>query len=216
MTRSVDEIVLFDYWRSSASYRVRLGLELKGMAYRRVAVNLAAGEQRLSEHLTRNPIGAVPVLDIDGLRFTQSLAILEYLDETRRIHPLLPTAPAERARARALALIVAADIHPLGNLSTLNRVADLGGEQAKLDWVRNCIATGLAAFEAVLAESGSMPFCAGDAPGLADVCLIPQLYNADRWGVDLTALPRCTAARDAFSQLPAFQAAHPDRFAPVS
>lgn len=206
--------ILYDYWRSSASYRVRLALELKSIAYETKSVNLAAGQQVLPEHLDRNRAGTVPVLDIDGLRLTQSLAIIEYLDETRIGPRFLPETAALRARARALALIVAADIHPLGNLAVLKRLAQLGGEDAKVDWVRRYISRGLTAFEALLVEGPSGLFCCGDTPGIADLCLIPQLYNARRWGVDLTPLVRCQAIDAAFAALPASWAAHPDRNAP--
>ncbi|MBO6883148.1 MAG: maleylacetoacetate isomerase [Marivita sp.] len=206
--------VLFDYWRSSASYRVRLALSLKQIVYRRVPVNLAGGEQALPEHLARNPMAAVPVLDIDGLRLTQSLAIIEYLDETRDGHRLLADDPAIKAKERALALIVAADIHPLGNLTTLNRVSSLGGEQAKLEWVQHHISRGLTAFEAVLAATPRTRFCTGSVPGVADVCLVPQLYNAVRWEVDLAAFPHCRAIDEAFAELPAYHESHPDKFAP--
>lgn len=208
------DAVLFDYWRSSASYRVRLALALKEISYRSVPVNLAGGEQVLPDHIARNPMAAVPVLDIDDLRLTQSLAIIEYLDETRDGHRLLAVDPATKAHERALALIVAADIHPLGNLATLNRISSLGGEQAKLEWVRHYISKGLAAFEAVLGASPRTRFCTGSVPGLADICLVPQLYNAVRWGVELTAFPRCLAVSEAFAELPAYHEAHPDRFAP--
>ena len=208
--------VLYDYWRSSASYRVRLALALKGIAYTSIAVNLAGGEQSGPEHLARNPMAAVPVLDIDGLRLTQSLAIIEYLDETRAGIRLLPVDPAERAFVRSLALVIAADTHPLGNLATLNRIACLGGEVAKLDWARHHIARGLSAFETLLSGRDCATFCLGGAPGLADICLIPQFYNARRWGVDVAAFPRCMAIEEAFAALPAYSAAHPDRFAPKS
>lgn len=206
--------VLYDYWRSSASYRVRLALALKDIPYRRIAVNLADGEQSHPEHLIRNPHGAVPVLDVDGLRITQSLAIIEYLDETRGGLHLLPKTPADRAHARSLALLIAADIHPLGNLSTLNRVTEIGGEVAKLNWIRHYIANGLSSFERTLKEGEPTPFCCGDTPGLADICLIPQLYNAARWDVDIANLPRCKAAQAAMAELPAYASAHPDRFSP--
>lgn len=207
-------IVLYDYWRSSASYRVRLALALKDLAYENIPVNLAAGEQLHFEHVARHPMGAVPVLDIDGLRLTQSLAIIEYLDETRGNLPLLPDDTYMRAKARALSLVVAADIHPLGNLSTLNWVAELGGERAKLDWVRHYIAKGLIAFERLLAAHETTTFCLGDAPMLPDICLIPQLYNARRWDIDLRNMPRCRHVEAAFTALPAFDAAHPESFSP--
>lgn len=210
----MSEIVLYDYWRSSASYRVRLALELKAIPFRSAPVNLVGSEQKGAEHLARNPSGAVPVLDIDGLRLTQSLAIIEYLEETRAGAHLLPSEPGERARARALALIIAADIHPLGNLSVLNRVSAMAGEDARLAWVRDYILQGLTAFEAMLASAPTKAFCCGDQPCLADICLVPQLYNARRWGVELGGLPRCIAIDDAFGEMAPYSAAHPDRHAP--
>ncbi len=208
------EVVLFDYWRSSASYRVRLALALKNIPYRSVSVNLAAGVQSEPDHMARNPMGAVPVLDIDGLRLTQSLAIIEYLDETRGGLSLIPRDPKRKARARALALIIAADVHPLGNLATLNRIAELGGEVEKVKWAQYYISRGLAAFETKLREIPKAKFSTGDTPGLADVCLVPQLYNAVRWDVDLAAFPLCQEINAAFAELPAYREAHPDRFAP--
>lgn len=208
-------IVLYDYWRSSASYRVRIALALKGIAHDRVAVDLVAGEQRAPGHLAVNPQGLVPVLDIDGLRLTQSLAIIEYLDETRPLPALLPADSAGRARVRALAQVVASEIHPVSNQRVLNRVEALGGPDARAAWNRDNIASGLAAFEALLdhpAFTGS--FCHGDAPGLADCALIPQLYNASRWGVDFAHLPRIGAVAASCAEVAAFRAAHPDRFDP--
>ncbi len=206
--------ILFDYWRSSASYRVRVALNLKGIGYEAVPVNLLGGAHRAAEHVARNPQAAVPVLDIDGLRLTQSLAIIEYLDETRPAPPLLPADAAGRARVRALAQVIAMEIHPICNLSVASRVAELGGDAARLDWTRTYIDRGLTAFEALLARPGTGRFCHGDAPGLADCCLIPQLYNARRWDLDPAAWPTIARVEAACAGLPAFAAAHPDRVGP--
>lgn len=208
-------VVLHDYWRSSASYRVRIALNLKGVAHARVAVDLVAGGQRDPAHLARNPQGLVPVLDIDGLRLTQSLAIIEYLDETRSDPPLLPPDPAGRARVRALSQAIASEIHPVSNLRVLKRVETLAGAEARAAWNADNIVTGLAAVEAMLADAPAGRFCHGDAPGLADCTLIPQLYNAVRWGVAFDHLPRVAGVAAACEALPAFAAAHPDRVAPV-
>lgn len=208
-------VVLHDYWRSSASYRVRIALNLKGIAHDRVAVDLVAGAQRDPAHLARNPQGLVPVLDIDGLRLTQSLAIIEYLDETRPQPPLLPPDPAGRARVRALSQAIASEIHPVSNLRVLKRVETLAGAEARAAWNADNIATGLAAVEAMLADAPAGRFCHGDAPGMADCTLIPQLYNAVRWGVAFNHLPRIAGVAAACEALPAFAAAHPDRVAPV-
>lgn len=207
--------VLYDYWRSSASYRVRIALALKGVAYKSRPVDLAAGDQRLADHVARNPQGLVPVLDIDGLRLTQSLAILAYLDETRPAPPLLPPDAGGRAAVRAVALAVACDIHPLSNLSVLNRVSALAGDAARAEWNTGNIRRGLVAVEGLLADLPvpfcDGPFCYGTAPGLADCCLIPQLYNAARWGVNYADLPRVSAVAAACRSHPAFVAAHPDK-----
>lgn len=212
MQRSAEALpVLYDYWRSSASYRVRIALNLKGVAYRANPVNLLAGAHRGHDHLARNPQGAVPVLDIDGLRLTQSLAIIEYLDETRPERPLLPADPASRARVRALAQVIAMEIHPLCNLSVANRIAALGGDEARLAWMRAHISRGLDAFEALLARPGTGRFCHGDTPGLADCCLVPQLYNARRWHLDPDGWPAIARIDAACAGHPAFAAAHPDR-----
>ena len=194
--------VLHDYWRSSSSYRVRIGLAMAGIAYSRVPVDLVKGEQRAG-HLALNPQGLVPVLEIDGLILTQSLAILEYLDETRHLG-LLPADAPGRARVRALAHAVAMEIQPVCNL----RVAAKSGQPTE-DWMRAFIAPGLADLEAMLTDT---PFCHGATPTLADLCLIPQVYNARRWGVDLP--PKIAAIAARAEALPAFAAAHPDRFKP--
>ncbi len=205
----MSDVVLYDYWRSSASYRVRIALNLAGISYRTVSVNLLDKSHKSADHLARNPQGLVPVLDIDGQRLTQSLAILEYLDETRSLG-LLPREPGPRARARALAQSIAVDLHPLCNLSVVAHATG-GAEPARSDWMRHFIEPGLAAFEMLLAGFAQTPYCTGDQPGLADLCLIPQLYNADRWGADYAACTRIRAVAQACAAHPAFAAAHPDR-----
>jgi len=205
--------VLFDYWRSSASYRVRIALNLAGIAHEVVTVDLLAGAHRQAAHVARNPQGLVPVLDIDGRRFTQSLAIVEYLDETRGLG-LLPEAPAERAAVRAIAHSLAVDVHPVCNLSVVARATG-GEEPARSAWMRHYIEPGLRAFETLLAGTGGGPFCTGRQPSLADVCLIPQLYNADRWGADYADCERIRAAATACAGHPAFADARPDAVEPA-
>ncbi|QUJ78188.1 maleylacetoacetate isomerase [Sulfitobacter albidus] len=202
------DVVLWDYPKSSASYRLRIALNLAGIAYRIETVNLLTGEHRSDAHRARNPQGLVPVLDIDGLRLTQSLAILDYLDETRALG-LLPTDPSGRAQVRALAQSIAVDLHPVCNLSVMLQATG-GQEPARNDWMRHFIPIGLDAFEALLTAFPQTAFAAGDAPGLADICLMPQLYNARRWGVAYSHLPRIAAVEVACNAHPAFQRAAPD------
>ncbi len=210
-----DRPVLYDYWRSSASYRVRIALALKDIAYDRVSVDLVAGDHRAPAHLAINPQGLVPALAIDGRLLTQSLAIIEYLDETRSALPLLPADPVGRARVRAIALAIACEIHPLSNLSVLGRVEALGGPDARKTWNEDNLRRGLDAVEALLDHPDTGRFCHGDAPGLAECCLIPQLYNARRWGVAFDHLPRIAAVSRACVTLGVIASAHPDNFDPA-
>jgi maleylacetoacetate isomerase len=207
--------VLYDYWRSSASYRVRIALNLLKIDYDAVPVDLLAGEHKSEAHLKRNPQGIVPTLEIDGLMLTQSLAMIEYLDETRA-GSLMPDQPAERARARMLAHAIAMEIHPVCNLSVVAHVMELsgGGDDERIAWMRKYIGKGLAAFEALLAQRDEVHFCCGERPGIADCCLIPQLYNAGRWNVDVSGLTRIGRIAANCAELDAFAAAHPDRIGP--
>jgi maleylacetoacetate isomerase len=205
--------VLHDYWRSSASYRVRIGLSLLGIEARAVRVDLRAGEQHGAANLAVNPQGLVPTLEIDGLVLTQSLAILEYLEETRTAGWLPEDAPG-RTRVRALAHAIAMEIHPVCNLSVARFATDrAGGGLTTEDWMRHFIGRGLAGFEALLAATAGR-YCHGDRVTLADIVLVPQLYNAARWQVDATSFPRAAEIGARLAALPAFAAAHPDRHNP--
>jgi maleylacetoacetate isomerase len=206
--------ILYDYWRSSASYRVRIALNLKRADYERVAVDLLAGDQRGEAHLVRNPQGFVPALFADGKMLTQSLAIIDYLDAVMPSLPLVPRDPADRAHVLALALTVACDIHPLNNLRVLKRLGAMGIEQpARDDWYRHWVKEGLDALELMAAPRAGL-FLFGDAPGLADICLVPQLYNARRFEVPLELYPTLLRADASAGRLDAFASAHPDRLAP--
>ncbi|MGL5011881.1 MAG: maleylacetoacetate isomerase [Paracoccaceae bacterium] len=204
--------ILYDYWRSSAAYRVRIALNLIGLPYDSVPVDLLTAQHRTPENLARNPQGLVPTLEIDGLTLTQSLAIIEYLNDTRAAG-FLPADPAGRARVRALSYAIAMEIAPICNLSTRNHAAKVsGGGITADDWVRHFMQPGLAAFEAMLAGPG--PFCHGSTVTMADICLVPQIYNARRLALNLSPLPRITAVIAALEAIPAIAAAHPDRLAP--
>ncbi len=204
--------VLYDYWRSSASYRVRIALAHLGVAWQAVPVNLVDGSQRGTDNLARNPQGLVPTLEIDGLRLTQSLAIIEYLAETRG-GGLMPADAAGRARVRALSYAVAMEIHPVCNLSVGKYAVDAsGGAITTESWMRHFIAKGLAALEQMLDHPATGRFCHGDQVTMADLCLVPQVFNARRWGVDLAPLPRITAIEAALAELPSVQVAHPDQW----
>jgi len=208
------DVILYDFWRSSASYRLRIALNLGAIAYTSVPVDLPTRQHRTPEHLARNPQGFVPVLEIDGHRFTQSLAILDYLDTTRNLG-LLPKDPADRAKVQAAAHAIAVDIHPVCNLSVAAYAVEITGrEEARAEWMKRFIRPGMQAFETLLEGFDQTPFACGDAPSLVDVCLMPQVYNARRWGAQIDDLPRTMAAVAACEAHPAFQAAHPDRHQP--
>ena len=208
-------IRLYDYHRSSAAYRVRIALNLKGLAYERIPVNLLEGEQRTEEYRNRNPQALVPTLEAGGHRLTQSLAIIDYLESVAPQPPLLPPDPVDRAQVLALALTVACDIHPLNNLRVLKYLSGpLELDQAARDrWYAHWISEGLRALEAMAAPRAGR-FLFGDRPGLAEICLVPQLYNARRFNVPVDAYPTLLRADDAANRLDAFAAAHPDRVAP--
>lgn len=208
------QAVLYDYWRSSAAYRVRIVLELKGVAYRSVPVDLRAGDHAAQAYRAVNPQGLVPTLEIDGHRLTQSLAIIDYLDAVHKAPPMVSSDPARRARTLARALIVAADIHPVQNLRVMNRLREQFGaaEDAVTAWNRQWIADGFAALERDAPESNLF---GGDAPDLADVCLVPQMANARRFEVDLAPFPRLVAIDARARALPAFARAAPDAVRPA-
>ncbi|PLL10491.1 maleylacetoacetate isomerase [Tabrizicola sp. TH137] len=208
----MEETVLFDYWRSSAAYRVRIALNLLHLPYRTVSVDLLAGDQIGPENLVRNPQGLVPTIEIDGLRMTQSLAILEYLNDTRRAG-WLPADPAGRAVVRALAYAVAVDLHPVCNLRVARHAVSLGATME--GWMQHFITLGLNGLEGLLHRNPAGQFCYGDSVTLADICLVPQIYNAHRWAVDLSAFPRVSAIFAVLEELLPFQMAHPDRVKPA-
>ena len=207
---------LYDYPRSSACYRVRIALNLKGIAYEAVPVNLLEGEQKAPGYRDRNPQGFVPMLEADGLRLTQSLAIIDWLDATWPEPALVPADAAERAHVLAMALTVACDIHPINNLRVLKYLSGVLGQDqsARDEWYRHWIVEGLGALEALAAPRAGA-FLFGDRPGLADICLVPQLFNARRFDVPLDAFPTLLRADASAAELEAFRAAHPDRVAPA-
>ena len=209
--------VLFDYFRSSASYRVRIALGLKGIDYDRVPIDLLKREQQQPDYRSRNPQGLVPVLELDGQRLTQSLAIIGYLDATRPEPPLLPREPAAAAHVQALALTVACDIHPLNNLRVLRHLTgSLGQEEsAKNDWIAHWVREGFDALERLTA-AGAGRFLWGDEPTLADICLVPQMFNARRFAVRVDDFPTLVRVDAEANRLAAFADAHPDRVAPAA
>jgi len=203
--------VLYDYFRSSASYRVRIALNLKGIEYEQRSINLATGAQKDEAYRQLNPQGFVPMLEMDGHRITQSLAICNYVNSIVPDPPFMPADTADRAHVLALALTVACDIHPLNNLRVLKYLKSEfdASEDAKDEWYRHWVAEGLTALEAMAApHAGAWLF--GDAPSVADICLIPQLYNARRFSVPLDSFPTLRRVDETASGNPAFAAAHPD------
>ncbi len=206
---------LYDYFRSSAAFRLRIALNFKGLAYESLPVNLVTNEQRAAGFLAVNPLGLVPALATEGGELlTQSVAILEWLEEEYPEPPLLPKDALERARVRAMVQTIACDIHPLNNLRVQRYLIDRLGvsEEAKLTWYHHWIELGFAALEQ---QVGGERYCFGDAPTLADACLVPQMYNARRFGQDLQAYPRLRAIADHLEELPAFAAAFPEAVAPA-
>ena len=208
----MSQAVLYDYYRSSAAYRVRIALNLKGVDYESRPVNLLHSEQRGDDYRALNPQGLVPMLEIDGHRLTQSLSIMVYLDQVYPEQPLMPRDPVDGAHVRAMALTIACDIHPLNNLRVLKYLSnELGLPQEERDtWYMHWIREGLPALE-TLAKPGAGKFLFGDEPTVADICLVPQLYNARRYNVPLDDFPTLLRADANAQQIEAFAAAHPDR-----
>ena len=204
------KLVLHGYYRSTAAWRVRIALALKMLPSDAVFHHLRRGEQREAAYLRINPQGLLPSLEVDGAPLTQSLAIIEWLNETVPAPPLLPPDPMSRARVRAFALAIACDIHPVQNLRILGRLRALNLSESEVTgWAKDVIADGLDACEALL-ESQTGPFCFGATPSVADLCLIPQLFNARRFGIS-PKWPKLLAAEAACSEVPAFQSAEADR-----
>lgn len=207
----MSEVFLHDYWRSSASYRVRIALNLGHITYTSLPVDLLKKEHKAPEYLARNPQGLVPTLNIDGQLFAQSLAVIEYLSETRGL-AFLPSNLVDRAKVRSIAYAIAMDIHPICNLSVVSHVMALtgGGEAMRDAWMQKFIGEGLTAVEEMLHESPE-PLCFGDAVTIADICLVPQVYNALRWGIDMSSFRRINSIVKKLDLNPAFADAHPDR-----
>ena len=212
----MSDVILYDYWRSSASFRVRIALNLAGIDYQSESVSLLKQEHRTPEYLVRNPQGLVPALFIDGQLLTQSLAIIEYISETREAN-FLPQNPLDRARVRALAHAIAMDIHPVCNLSVVNYAAALTDtpEETTKAWMQKFVGRGLTALELMLQHTPG-PLCFGSQLTLADICLVPQVYNAKRWDVDLSAMPRINAIVAALETNSSIMKSRPENMKPAA
>lgn len=207
-------ITLYDYWRSSAAYRLRITLNLMGLPYDQIPVDLVKGEHREAANLARNPQGLVPTMLLDEHSFTQSLAIIEYLHETRHAG-LLPATALGRARVRRISYAIAMEIHAVCNLSVAKFASEnSGGAISMKSWMHAFIPRGLAAVERMLDEPQTGRFCHGDTISMADICLVPQMYNAQRWEVDTSAMPNITRIMGELSALKAVSDAHPDKHQP--
>ena len=205
-------MLLYDYFRSSAAFRVRIALNLKNLQAERRPIHLRRGEQRAPGYLEMNPQGLVPTLVVGERRLTQSLAIIEYVDERHPLPPLLPPGPEDRAWVRSIALAIACDIHPIDNLRVLQYLEKIGVDEAARDeWYRHWIVEGFNAIEPQLAARERGPYCFGDTPTLADVFLVPQVANSARFRMPLDAYPRIRAINAACLALPAFDLAQPSR-----
>jgi maleylpyruvate isomerase len=206
-------LTLYDYWRSSAAYRVRIALNLKGLAYESVPVHLVKGEQRAVDYRTHNPAGLVPTLSSDKGDFTQSLSIIEYLNDIHPAPPLLPSDPEARAQVRAIAQFISCELHPLNNLRVREYLKAMHVDEAQRQrWAIHWLEEGLTALEEMLRRLGSSgKFCCGTAPTLADICLVPQLYTTRRFMSDLRHYPTIVAIDAHCATLPAFIAAQPEK-----
>lgn len=207
-------VVLYDFWRSSACYRVRIALNLKGIAYEAVTTDLSKGQQKDPAYVAKTAQGFVPMLEMDGHRLTQSLAICDYLDAKVSNPRFVPKDAAARAKVLAMSLVIACDIHPVNNLRILKYLDDPLGvpQDARDDWYRHWITEGFVALEAMAADAGT--YLSGEVPGLADICLVPQMYNARRFDTDLTPFPTLVRIDAALTALPAFAQALPEAVKP--
>jgi maleylacetoacetate isomerase len=211
----MNDIILYDYWRSSASYRVRIALNLKGVAYKIIPTSLIDGDHKAPDYVARNPQGFVPMLSIGGHDLTQSLAIIDYLDANYHDPKMVSSDPVMRAKTLAQALLIAADIHPVNNLRVLKYLKEqMGQDQAAIDlWYRHWILEGFTALEAMAPDDGLF---GSDLPNLADVCLVPQMANARRFDTPLEAFPKLLRIDAALRGIQAFKAAHPDAVKPAT